>query len=182
MSTTGLGSSTLLNFKKQPFVAFLTSLQMGKTLPQIGIDAVFRVTFCHSVYNRMYFFSFLRKDFSVALEPILELALVDQAGSNSQRSTCFCLLRAGIKDMRHHCLTPHYILILFLPSLLPFFSFSSSFWPGFISRGLKCYQEFSSFFKRNILELCEIVSEVQEKSLQAQACCLSYGPHHSDQT
>lgn len=37
--------------------------------------------------------------FSVGLEPVLGVALVD-----SMRSTCFCLPRAGIKGMWQHCL------------------------------------------------------------------------------
>ena len=44
---------------------------------------------------------FLRQGFSTALESVLELALVDQAGLELT-SACLCLPRAGIKGMRHH--------------------------------------------------------------------------------
>ena len=47
----------------------------------------------------IYFF--LRQGFSVALEPVLELALVDQAGLEL---TEFRLPpNAGIKGLHHHC-------------------------------------------------------------------------------
>ena len=44
----------------------------------------------------------LRQGFSVTLEPVLELALQTRLASNSQRSTCHCLLSARIKGVRHH--------------------------------------------------------------------------------
>ena len=51
--------------------------------------------------GREKFFS--REGFSVALEPILELALVNQADFELTRSACLCLLSAGIKGMHYHC-------------------------------------------------------------------------------
>ena len=44
------------------------------------------------------FFGFWRQGFPVALEAVLELALVDQAGLEL---TEFCLPSAGIKGLRH---------------------------------------------------------------------------------
>ena len=40
--------------------------------------------------------------FSVALEPVIELALVDQAGFELAEIRCLCLPSAEIKDMLHH--------------------------------------------------------------------------------
>jgi hypothetical protein len=31
-------------------------------------------------------------------------SLIDEAGFNSQRSACLCLLSTGIKGVHHHCL------------------------------------------------------------------------------
>ena len=42
--------------------------------------------------------------FSVALEPVIELALVDQAGLELTEICCLCLPNAGIKGVRHHYL------------------------------------------------------------------------------
>ena len=48
----------------------------------------------------LLFACFLIQSFSVTLEPVLELSLVDQSDLNLQRSTCLCLLSTGIKDHR----------------------------------------------------------------------------------
>lgn len=48
-------------------------------------------------------FWFLRQFISVALA-VLEPALKTRLASNSQRSTCLCLLNAGIKGLCHHYL------------------------------------------------------------------------------
>ena len=50
-----------------------------------------------------FFLSFLRQDFFVALKPVLELALVNQADLDSQISAYLCLTSAGIKGVHHHC-------------------------------------------------------------------------------
>ena len=63
---------------------------------------------------RLFFFGFLfcfsRQGFSVALETILELALVDQVVLELTRSTCLCLPSAGIKGVHYHCLTDYILL------------------------------------------------------------------------
>ena len=48
-----------------------------------------------------FFFVFLRQGFSVVLEPVLELTLIDQAGLELTE-ICLCLLSAGIKGVSHY--------------------------------------------------------------------------------
>ena len=56
------------------------------------------------VYSVFLFFTFETGFLCVALEPVLELALVDQTrlASNSQRSACLWLPSTGIKGVHHH--------------------------------------------------------------------------------
>ena len=46
----------------------------------------------------------------MALEAVLELALVDQAGLEFTEICWFCLLSAGIKGVCHHCLAASSLL------------------------------------------------------------------------
>ncbi|EGV97943.1 hypothetical protein I79_001910 [Cricetulus griseus] len=45
------------------------------------------------------------------LEAVLELALVEQAGLDSQRSTCLCLPSAGVKGERHQRLATVLLMV-----------------------------------------------------------------------
>ena len=59
--------------------------------PSQKVDTVYDTTMQHTVVD------FSLPDFSVALEIVLEVALVDLAGPNLQGSACLCLLTAGIQ-------------------------------------------------------------------------------------
>ena len=59
-------------------------------------------THTYNFFRSLYIFGFLRQGFSVALKAVLELTLQTRLALNSQRSTCLCLLSAGIKGMHHH--------------------------------------------------------------------------------
>ena len=48
-----------------------------------------------------FFFGFSRQGFSVALEPVLELAFVEQAGLELTETHLFGLPSAGIKGVRY---------------------------------------------------------------------------------
>ena len=56
----------------------------------------------YTLLSDSFFFFSPRQGFFVDLEPVLELALVDQAGLELQRSACLRLLSAGIKGVRRH--------------------------------------------------------------------------------
>ena len=50
----------------------------------------------------VFCFFFLRQGFSVGSLALLEFALLKRLASNSQRSTCVCLLSAGVRDVLRH--------------------------------------------------------------------------------
>jgi hypothetical protein len=49
----------------------------------------------------LYVFGFLEKWFLCVAMAVLELVLYTSLATNSQKSTCLCLLTAGIKGMCH---------------------------------------------------------------------------------
>ena len=57
-------------------------------------------------YGNFYLFAFgfcfLRQGFSVALEPVLELALIDHAGPEITEIRVILLPRVGIEGVHHH--------------------------------------------------------------------------------
>ena len=63
-----------------------------------------------------FFFGFLRQGFSVVLEPVLELTLIDQAGLELTE-ICLCLLSAGIKGVSHYS-TAHNVSFIYVGALV----------------------------------------------------------------
>ena len=57
-----------------------------------------------SIFIYLFIFGFSRQGFSVALEPVLELAFVDQADVDFTEICTLCLPSAGIKGIPHDCL------------------------------------------------------------------------------
>lgn len=61
------------------------------------------------IWKPILFFvlDFTRQGFSIALDPVLEFTLVDQA-STELTELCLCLLSAGFKGVCHHARVPLY--------------------------------------------------------------------------
>ena len=71
-------------------------------------------------FSFFFIFGFSRQGFSVALDPVPELALVDQAGLKLTEISLPLIPSAGIKGMHHHHPTFLFFFLFWLAEIIGF--------------------------------------------------------------